>query len=61
MDPRIPAADKERGITSHSKLIINACRPFSWINQFPQTTALEKSKARAIEDKWMDVILGKRR
>jgi len=42
LDPRIPAADKERGITSHSKLIINACRPFSWINQFPQTTALEK-------------------
>ena len=60
LDPRIPAADKERGITSHSKLIINACRPFSWIKQFPQTTALEKSEARAIEDKWMDVILGKR-
>src|SRR6202042_2801696 len=28
LDPRISPADKERGITSHSKLIINACRPF---------------------------------
>ena len=31
LDPRIPPDDKERGITSHSKLIIEACRPFAWL------------------------------
>ena len=59
MDPRIPPADKEKGITSHSKLVINACRPFSWIDQFPKTTALDMSEAREIEQKWLSVISGR--
>ncbi len=59
LDPRIPPAERERGITSHSKLIINACRPFSWIEQFPPTTALPHQEAREIESKWLDVILGR--
>ena len=59
LDPRIPPAEKERGITSHSKMVINACRPFSWIEQFPATTAIAHDEARAIEDKWRDVISGR--
>src|SRR5215470_6220723 len=47
LDPRIPPWEKERGITSHSKMIINACRPFAWINQFPRTTAISAEAARA--------------
>ena len=35
LDPRIPPQDKERGVTSHSKAIIEACRPFSWTRQIP--------------------------
>jgi UbiD family decarboxylase len=52
LDPRISAADKLRGITSHSKVIIEACRPFAWIEQFPPTSALSLAEARAIEEKW---------
>ena len=52
LDPRIPPADKERGITSHSKLIIEACRPFAWLDRFPPTSALTQEEARAIEEKW---------
>ena len=37
LDPRISADDKSRGVTSHSKVIIEACRPFAWIEQFPPT------------------------
>jgi 3-polyprenyl-4-hydroxybenzoate decarboxylase len=59
LDPRIPPSEKERGITSHSKMIINACRPFAWINQFPRTTALAHDEAREIEDKWLGVITGR--
>ncbi len=59
LDPRIPPADKEKGITSHSKMLINACRPFSWLAQFPPTTALAQDEARAIEDKWLPVITGR--
>jgi 4-hydroxy-3-polyprenylbenzoate decarboxylase len=52
LDPRISAADKSRGITAHSKLIIEACRPFAWIGKFPPTSALSLAEARAIEEKW---------
>ena len=56
LDPRISAADKSRGVTSHSKLIIEACRPFGWIAQFPPTSALSLAEARAIDEKWGDAL-----
>src|SRR5262249_50722869 len=52
LDPRIPADDKSRGITAHSKLIIEACRPFAWIGKLPPTSALSLAEAREIEEKW---------
>jgi 4-hydroxy-3-polyprenylbenzoate decarboxylase len=58
LDPRIPAEDKARGVTSHSKAIIEACRPFAWIDKFPPTSALSHAEARAIEDKWGAVLRG---
>ena len=35
LDPRIPPQAKLAGITSHSKMIIEACRPFPWARQVP--------------------------
>jgi 4-hydroxy-3-polyprenylbenzoate decarboxylase len=61
LDPRIAPADKQRGVTAHSKVIIEACRPFSWIDQFPPTSALSLAEARAIEEKWGDVLQGSQR
>jgi hypothetical protein len=45
-------------VTSHSKAIIDACRPFAWIDKFPPTSALSHAEARAIEDKWGAVLRG---
>ena len=58
LDPRIPPQDKLRGVTSHSKAIIEACRPFAWIDQFPPASALSQDEARAIEEKWGAVLRG---
>jgi 3-polyprenyl-4-hydroxybenzoate decarboxylase len=60
LDPRIPPEDKARGLTSHSKLIIDACRPFAWIDKFPPTSALSPADARAVEDKWGHILRGTR-
>src|SRR5256886_6906671 len=49
LDPRISAADKARGVTSHSKLVIEACRPFAWLEEFPPTSALSLTESRALE------------
>lgn len=58
LDPRIPLDRKQRGETSHSKMIIDACRPLAWIDKFPTTTALSVQDAREIEDKWRSVLKG---
>ena len=58
LDPRIPLERKQRGETSHSKMIIDACRPLSWIDEFPPTTALSLQETREIEDKWHHVLKG---
>jgi 4-hydroxy-3-polyprenylbenzoate decarboxylase len=52
LDPRIAPDDKARGVTSHSKAIIDACRPFAWQDKFPPTSALSADEAREIEAKW---------
>jgi len=56
LDPRISDADKARGVSSHSKLVIDACRPFSWLEKFPPTSTLSLEEARAVEEKWGGVL-----
>jgi UbiD family decarboxylase len=58
LDPRIPAEAKARGVTSHSKLIIEAVKPFAWIDAFPKLSALSHEDARAIEAKWGAALKG---
>ena len=52
LDPRIPDEQKLAGVTSHSKAIIEACRPFGWMDKFPPTSALTRVEAEEIEKKW---------
>jgi UbiD family decarboxylase len=56
LDPRITSDARARGETSHSKMIIDACKPFGWKNEFPRTSALSFDDARAIKDKWMTAL-----
>jgi UbiD family decarboxylase len=56
LDPRIPPEQKLRGVSSHSKMIVEACRPFAWRERFPLTSALSLEEAKAIEDKWGAVL-----
>ena len=56
LDPRITAEARARGETSHSKMIIDACKPFGWKDEFPQISALSFEDARAIKDKWMTAL-----
>jgi 4-hydroxy-3-polyprenylbenzoate decarboxylase len=58
LDPRIPPETKVRGVTSHSKLIIEAVKPFAWKDRFPPTSALSQEDARAIAKKWGAALKG---
>lgn len=52
LDPRIPADEKMRGQTSHSKMIIDACKPFAWREHFPSSTALSPDEAIRVRRQW---------
>lgn len=52
LDPRITPEARARGETSHSKLILDACKPFGWKDRYPRTSALTADEARAIREKW---------
>jgi 4-hydroxy-3-polyprenylbenzoate decarboxylase len=56
LDPRIPAALKDRGVSSNSKMIIDATRPYAWRDEFPMPSALEAGERRAVEDKWLSIL-----
>src|SRR5580692_4785923 len=56
LDPRIAPDDKARGVTSHSKALIDATRPFAWRDKFPPTSALSPDEVREIETKWGRVL-----
>jgi UbiD family decarboxylase len=57
LDPRIAPEHKLAGITSHSKLIIEACRPFRWLAAFPPSSALSLADARTVEEKWGPLLM----
>lgn len=56
LDPRIAPSDKARGVTSNSKIILDATRPYAWREDFPKPSALSIDEARAIEEKWLTVL-----
>src|SRR4029079_18174158 len=61
LDPRIPDEHKRAGITSHSKTIIEAVRPFGWKDSYPPTSALTAGEKTTIEKKWGDTIGGRKK
>jgi len=58
LDPRLLPEARASGDTSHSKMIIDACKPFAWKDQFPPTSALTQDESRTIEAKWTDALKG---
>jgi 4-hydroxy-3-polyprenylbenzoate decarboxylase len=52
LDPRLTAENRARGQTSNAKIILDACKPFGWREQFPPASALSLEDARVIAGKW---------
>lgn len=52
LDPRISAANRNIGLTSNSKMIIDACIPFEHREDYPRTTALGVAESQDIRRRW---------
>ena len=57
LDPRITPERRLIGATSQSKMIIDACKPFAWLSQFPPISAMTHEDTRIIEQKWRSKLV----
>ncbi len=55
LDPIIPTAQKGHS----SRAIIDACRPYEWLKDFPPVAESSPELRRVVEAKWGDVLDGK--
>jgi len=52
IDPRLPKDKKETGDYTGAVAIIDACKPYHWIDEFPRTTKISEELLKATEEKW---------
>ena len=58
LDPRIPPEKRERGDFTNSRLIIDACRPFHWRDQFPPVNKPSAELAREARQRFGWILEG---
>lgn len=56
IDPRLPKPKKEVADYTGSVAIIDACRPYHWIGEFPATTQIAEDLLKATNAKWGKVL-----
>lgn len=56
LDPRIEPDQRARGNFTNSVAVINACRPYFWMKEFPETCYFSERARREAYEKWKDVL-----
>ncbi|MBI4187501.1 MAG: UbiD family decarboxylase [Chloroflexi bacterium] len=58
LDARVPRDARTRDGRSftNSRAIINACKPYEWIDEFPKSIDLEPEMVKRIKAKWSDLL-----
>jgi len=56
LDPRIPPWKRDRGDLTNSKALINACRPFDWIKDFPPVNSISPELKKKTLEKWGKIL-----
>ena len=52
LDPRIPPEKRAKGDMTNSRALINACRPFDWIKEFPPVNEISPELKTKTIQKW---------
>ena len=52
LDPSLPPEKRRMGDFTHSTAIINACRPYAWKDEFPETIMSTPEELESIKNKW---------
>jgi UbiD family decarboxylase len=56
LDPRLSPAKREAGDLTVGRMLINACKPFAWRDQFPKTNVFNADERKIVEHKWRQLL-----
>lgn len=56
LDPRLSPEKREKGDYTSGRMLIDACRPFTWRDQFAAPNRFSAAKRREIREKWSAVL-----
>ncbi len=56
LDPRLSPAKRAAGDLTMGRMLINACRPYSWRDQFPKTNVFTLEERKTVASKWQDLL-----
>jgi len=56
IDPRLAPEKRKAGDFTNSRAILDACRPFSWRDQFPKVHSIDAKYQDEIRQKWRDIF-----
>lgn len=58
LDPILSPEKRQRGSSSNSKLLITACKPYSWIKEFPPSIKGSQELLAKTKAKWAELFKG---
>jgi len=58
LDPRLTPAQRQSGDLTVGRVLIDACRPFEWREQFPRPNVFSREDRRAVEARWGALLDG---
>ena len=56
LDPRLPPDKRKAGDFSSSRIIVNACKPYQWLKEFPPVTTISTELRDETMKKWWKVL-----
>jgi 4-hydroxy-3-polyprenylbenzoate decarboxylase len=56
LNPRIPPEQKKRGDFTSSRAVINACKPYEWLKEFPTTNVASPELRTRVLEKWRELF-----
>jgi UbiD family decarboxylase len=56
LDPRVPPEKREKGDYTSGRILVDACRPFTWRDQFAAPNRFSAAKRKQISEKWSAVL-----
>lgn len=56
LDPRLTPTQKESGAYTAGRMLIDACKPFHWRDQFPKTNIYDPEDKQAVRKRWAKLV-----